>query len=406
MGGDVPQERAPPSTACLPGVHPLARVGIAVPDGTGFHLVSVLGVAGSAAMLYLYARTFFDRPAALRAVAYFVLAGNVLALLLDPWLVDGPAFFLSILSFLLVRGGHLGWATAALCLGVANHEGLLLVLATLLVAHLADNNWRFEWRLVPFVGLPVLVYVLIHYTSLVYGSTVHNPFFSAQYRHDSLLLRRRLDGNLIKSALFAFATSFGGVWMLAVLGFRKAPRFLRATAIILPALVLNFLNATDWDRVLTFAFPVVIVLACCVRLRWPILIAFLVVQAWLSGLAIDRITGYYSLHLDHPHYILTVMLLAVAFASPSSARQQKERHVARYAHNLRRLASPNPNDDGLSHPPPWRRARRCGKARPCATSPGPPRVALDEAQTAALASPGGVTGRGLGRLNNVRGPYS
>jgi hypothetical protein len=72
---------------------------------TGFQLVNVLGVAGSAAMLYLYAKTFFDRAAALRAVAFFVIAGDVLVLLMDPWLLDRAAFFLSILSFLLVRRG-------------------------------------------------------------------------------------------------------------------------------------------------------------------------------------------------------------------------------------------------------------------------------------------------------------
>jgi hypothetical protein len=163
------------------------------------------------------------------------------------------------------------------------------------------------------VGLPVLVYVLIHYTSLVYGSTVHSPFGSAEYIHDNLALRRRLDGNFINSVVFAFATSFGGVWMLAVLGFRRAPRFLRATAIILPALGLIFLNASDWDRVLTFAFPVVIVLACRVPLRWPVLVVFLVVDAWLSGVAIGRITGTYTGQLN-PQTLLTVTLLAVACA--------------------------------------------------------------------------------------------
>jgi hypothetical protein len=282
---------------------------------TGFALVSVLSVAGSAAILYVYARTYFDRAAALRAVTFFVLAGNVLGLLMDPWLVDGPALFLSILSFLLVRRGRLGWATVTLCLGIADHEGLLIVVAALLIAHLAENEWRFDARLVPFVALPVLVYLLIHYTPLLYGSIPPAyQAWGAENRRAVLDFRRHLDGNLVRSVIFAFATSFGGLWALAVLGFRGAPRFVRATSVMLPLLALNFLTSTDWDRVLTFAFPVVILLACRVRLRWPVLFLFLFVQAWLSGLGIDRNSGYYTEQLNHRHARLTVALLGVAVA--------------------------------------------------------------------------------------------
>jgi hypothetical protein len=286
-----------------------------VSSQTGFALLNVLGVAAAAAVLYLYARTFFDRAAALRAVAFFVVAGNVLMLLIDPWLIDGPAFFLSSLTFLLVRRNRLGWATVTLCLGVATHESLLIVLVAVLFAYLVDNGWRFETRLIPFVGLPLVVYLLIHQTPLLYGSNLPTyEFWGAPNRAAVLRTRRVLDGNLVKSAFFAFATSFGGLWALAVLGWRKAPKFLRATTIMLPVLGLNFLTAADWDRVLTVAFPAVIVLACSVRLRWPILLAFLAVQAWLAGLGLDRITGYYTGHLDHPHYELTVALLGIAVA--------------------------------------------------------------------------------------------
>jgi hypothetical protein len=288
----------------------------ALPFGThtGFKLVNVAGVAGSASMLYLYARTFFDRAAGLRAVAYFVLAGNVLALLMDPWLVDGPTFFIAILSFYLVRRDRIGWATLVLCAGAAAHESSLLVLATLLFAHLATTNWRFDLRLVPFVALPVLVYVLVHNTSLVYGNTVTYEFWSAANRNAVLDTRRHLDGDLVKSVFLAFATSFGAIWILAVIGFRRAPTFVRASVIMIPVLMVNFLTASDWDRVLTVAFPVVIVLACRVKLRWPFLVMFLIVQAWISGLAIDRLTGYYHEDLGHPHTSLTLALLAVSFA--------------------------------------------------------------------------------------------
>ena len=281
---------------------------------TGFQVVNVLGVAGTAALLFLYARTFFDRAAGFRAVAFFVVAGNVLGVLMDPWLVDGPAFFWSILAFLLVRRDRLGWATVVLCFGVATHESLAIVLGTLFVAHLVDRDGRFAWRLVPFVGFPLLVYLVIHNTSLVYGTPVTYEFWSAATRQAVLDTRRHFDGALTISVLFAFAASFGGLWALAMCGFRVAPRFLRATVIMLPALALNFLTAADWDRVATAAFPVVIVLACGVRLRWPVLAALVAVQAWLSGVALNRNAGYYVGNLAHPQTALTVVLLAVAVA--------------------------------------------------------------------------------------------
>ena len=51
-----------------------------------------------------------------------------------------------------------------LCLGIADHEAFVLVVATLLIAYLADSEWRFDPRLVPFVAAPALVYLVIHYT--------------------------------------------------------------------------------------------------------------------------------------------------------------------------------------------------------------------------------------------------
>jgi hypothetical protein len=59
----------------------------------GFALMTVVGVAGTAAVLFLYVRTFGDRAAALRAVAYFGLTGWVVLLFVDPWLVDAPTMF-------------------------------------------------------------------------------------------------------------------------------------------------------------------------------------------------------------------------------------------------------------------------------------------------------------------------
>lgn len=126
--------------------------------------------------------------------------------------------------------------------------------------------------------------------------------------------------------LFAAATSFGGVWALAVLAFRGAPRFVRATAVLVPLVVVNLLTSSDWDRVLTFAWPVVIPLACRIRLRWPVLGALLVTQAALSGVCLDRIWGYYHF-VNHRHTLLIAMLLstAVVLALVGTATRRRPR---------------------------------------------------------------------------------
>ena len=51
---------------------------------------------------------------------------------------------------------------------------------------------------------------------------------------------------------------------------------------------------SDWDRLLTVAFPVVIPLAARVRLRWWILVLFLAVQATIAALTIERVSTIYN----------------------------------------------------------------------------------------------------------------
>ena len=135
----------------------------------GFALTTVIGVGGTAAVLFLYVRTFGDRAAALRAVAYFALTGWVVLLFVDPWLVDAPTMLFSILTFLLVRRGHIGWATITASVAVASHESALVMLIPLAVAHYFERDRRFDTRLIPFVSVPIILYLLIRCTPLVYG---------------------------------------------------------------------------------------------------------------------------------------------------------------------------------------------------------------------------------------------
>jgi hypothetical protein len=289
----------------------------------GFVLATVLGVAGTAAILYLYVRTFERQAAALRAVVYFGLAGGVLLLFIDPWLVDASTMFLSMLTFLLVRRSHMWLAAVTATAAVVNHEYLLLVLVPLAIAYLAGNRRGIDARVVPFIALPILAYVLIRYTPLVYDSI---PSYTAAWDTENIVatydLRLTLDGGLGNAVLFSTAASFGGVWILAAVGFHGASRFMRATALLIPLVVILPVFATDWDRMLTFAFPVVLPLAARVPLRWWVLLLLLAAQTALAGLSIWRIStvynnyavGYATGHFQNRNAGLTLAFLCSAVA--------------------------------------------------------------------------------------------
>jgi hypothetical protein len=261
---------------------------------TGFAVATVIGVAGTAALLSQYVRTFDDQAAALRAVAYFGLTGGVLFVFVDPWLVDPPTMLLSMLTFLLVRRGHIGWASVTASAAVASHENALVMLIPLAVAHYFERGRRLDPRLIAFVGLPILVYLLLRRTPLIYGYIPPSfPFRSFDYLRGQFDLRLRLDGGLGNAVLFTIAGSFGATWVLAAFGLRGAPRFLRLTTLMVPLVLLLPVVAADWDRLVSTALPVVLPLASRVRLRWWILVPFLTVQSVLAGLFVKRLSTIY-----------------------------------------------------------------------------------------------------------------
>lgn len=300
---------------------PLLVWTLPITSRAGFAAATVIGVAGTAALLFLYVRTSDDQAAGLRAVAYFALTGGVVFVFIDPWLVDPATMLLSMLTFLLVRQGHVGWATVTACAAVANHEYAMIMLLPLALAHFFERGRRFDRRLVAFVGLPILVYVLLRRTPLLYGYIPPSfPFRSVDYLQDQFDLRLTIDGGFGNAGLYAIAGSFGGTWVLAASGFRGAPRFLRATALMVPLVLVLPVLAADWDRMLSVAFPAVLPLAARVRVRAWILVPFLAVEAGLAGLMIERVTTVYNDiafalptgHFEDRNTALTALLLGVA----------------------------------------------------------------------------------------------
>jgi hypothetical protein len=171
----------------------------------------------------------------------------------------------------------------------------LVVLIPLAVAHYFERGRRFDARLIPFVGVPILVCILIRATPLVYGYVPPSALFQDfEYLNGQFHHRLRLDGGVGNAMLFTISASFAATWVLAALGLRGAPRFQRLTTLMVPLVLVLPVFGSDWDRLFTVAFPVVIPLAARIRLRWLILGLFLAVQAILAALTIERVSTIYT----------------------------------------------------------------------------------------------------------------
>jgi hypothetical protein len=155
--------------------------------------------------------------------------------------------------------------------------------------------------------------------------------------------RRR---GLRNSVLFAVVGWFGGISLLALLGLRGAPRFLRATAVMMPLIVCVLLVVTDWVRYLTFAFPIVVVLACRVRIRWSVLIALIAVQMTIGILTLKRIEGTYSSNFGSRYTQATLLLFSLSIALILCDRLFRPRARERPVDNDRAVG------EGQSTPPP------------------------------------------------------
>src|SRR5262249_19393090 len=159
-------------------------------------------------------RSLGDRAAAWRAVALFGVTGWVVLLFVDPWLVDAPTMFLSMLTFLLVRRGHLGWASVTASAAVASHETALVMLIPLAVAHYFERGRKVDVRLISFVSIPILVYLLIRSTPLIYGRVPPSALFrNLEYLRGQFDTRLRLDGGIGNAMLFTISASFGATWV-------------------------------------------------------------------------------------------------------------------------------------------------------------------------------------------------
>jgi hypothetical protein len=68
----------------------------------------------------------------------------------------------------------------------------------------------------------------------------------------------RYYGGITRTTVASIVYSLGAGWPLLLFGLRQAPRFVRQTVVFLLPVFGSLLIATDWIRMLTYGFPVVI----------------------------------------------------------------------------------------------------------------------------------------------------
>ncbi|MBV9577721.1 MAG: hypothetical protein JO057_03925 [Chloroflexi bacterium] len=221
-------------------------------------------------MLYALFRQFFSPLHSLLGVSFI---GGVTVLTLayftyQPWSILEVAFF--ALGFVLAYRGRWAWVGVVVVLASVNREtGVFLPLA-LFLASLQDlrpfgmatlrraARRRETYLSFAFLMVSVLIFGGLR---LVRGSA--DPVDEL----DNVIVRNIQRNNVIAAAS-AIPLVLGFGWLYAALGYRRAPRFLRGVARVLPFYLLAFAIWGWWRevRILTTLYPILVPLVlvyCC-----------------------------------------------------------------------------------------------------------------------------------------------
>jgi len=161
---------------------------------------------------------------------------------------------LVILAVLICAASQRAIATAiSLGLAALAKESALLLLPFLALRMKVPTVW---WRRAAVLGVPVIVFVLLHTlisSSDPPGSSPLGFTISEQFRYwDTAMVH-----GAGRWVLWAFAYSMGPLWLIAWLSGARNPLFIKSFAPFLLVLGVPLLRTTDTERVLMLCFPVV-----------------------------------------------------------------------------------------------------------------------------------------------------
>lgn len=286
---------------------------IHVPAVYGFAVVNVLSLAATAAMLYLYLLEFYTPRVATFGLGLFAISPAVLIEL--KWVVDVDAFFFAMVMLAFLALARRQWTLlgVAMVLGVLDKETMLFVVLPLAVVGYIEYRFRPGKRWVGIVGLPILAYLVLHYTPIVFrpvpGSYDYLSLGNLRFvLHEQQQLAA---GGAWYSFFWSMVDTFGALWILAILMLRRAHHQIRHTAVFLVPVLGSVLLADNWSRVLALGFVVVIPLVCAAGLERPFAAAVLMLSYdAMVSLGVKNLSGHATYPVEIP---LLVAAIGAAF---------------------------------------------------------------------------------------------
>jgi hypothetical protein len=278
-----------------------------------FAAITILSLSAATSLIYLYLLDLYSPRAAMFGAALFAVSPTALIELKNP--VDVDALFLAmvVLAFLALMRRRWWLLGVALVVGTLDKEPMLFTLLPVLAVGWLEHRLRPWRRWAALAGVPLLLYFLVHYTPIVFNPVPPNyNYFSVANIEFVFRAQHIINGTSWQiDLLWSVIDTFAGLWLLAVLNFRKAERRVRFASIFMLPVLASVVVATDWPRMLAVGFIVIIPLAC-VQIRRPVaaLALFFSYDA-LVGLGLDEAKLHVSYSVEVP--LIAVSVLAALF---------------------------------------------------------------------------------------------
>ncbi|HEY1298698.1 MAG TPA: hypothetical protein VGJ60_36920 [Chloroflexota bacterium] len=239
-----------------------------------------LALAFQFLMLYALFRQFFSPLQSLLGVS-FVSGVTVLTLAYftyQPWSILEVAFY--ALGFLLAFRGQWAWVGVTVVLASLNREtGVFLPLALFLASLQGLRPLGMSTlRRVARRRETYLSFAFLVLSTLIFGGLRLVRGSADPVDELGNVIIRNIQRNNVIAAASAVPLVLGLGWIYAALGYRRAPRFLRGVARVVPFYLAAFALWGWWRevRILTTLYPVLVPLVlvyCCdvrpaVRSRW------------------------------------------------------------------------------------------------------------------------------------------
>jgi len=287
----------------------------------GFAALTILSLAATTAILYAYLLGFFSPQIALFGVAVFAVSPTALSVVQNPVDVDGLFFATIALAFYALSRRRWLLLGTTLVVGVFVKETTLFMLVPMAAVAYSDNRFRPYERWAALAGFPVLAFVLLHFTPLVFDPVPASYNYFSLANISFVFRQQHLTGGGGYAFFWSLVDSFGALWLVAAITARKADRFIRQTAILLVPVLGSVLVADNWTRMLSLGFIVIIPLVCTAGINRPLATAVLFFSYdAIVSLGVNNLLGHTAYALEIP-LLLVSLGAALVFAYPDGAPQ-------------------------------------------------------------------------------------